>query len=173
MTKPSDKNTRDKLASLLGQYENRLTKAQEKTALEKSEKDIFTEKFVEVRDKTIKPVFERLKGEMETRGHKVQIKTKEPSWDDRTKTAVEPSITFTVQLKRSDEDDSRYYASSQLPHISFICNAFNRTVLCHESTIGPGHGGHGGSRGEFKLDDVTEQLVEKEFIAWLESIISR
>ena len=159
------------LDSLLNQYDEQLNRVEKEEKKEKSDRETFTEQFLTLCDQTIKPVFERLKSKVEKRGHKVQIETREPSWDSRKKVPIEPSISFDVELKRKSDND-RYYGTRDKPHISFICNASKRIVSSYESTIGLGHGGHGGGRGEFNIEAVTADLVEKNFMDWFDSLIS-
>jgi len=44
-------------------------------------------------------------------------------------------------------------------------------IWSHESTIGPGHGGHAKSRSEFTTEQVTEEVVENELMGWLENLM--
>ena len=171
MNNKSSQDPKSKLSSILNQYDYYLKQKEEKKKQEKSEQEKFTEEFIKIRDEIIRPVFNRLKTEIERRGHKVQIETKEPSWDTEKHLPIEPSISFNLELARGNEEHRRPYSTCDLPHLSFICNSSKKKVWSHESTVGPGHGGHGGSRGEFTINQITEKVVEDEVLGWLESLM--
>ena len=172
MSNKTNQNSKSKLNSLLNQYDDFLKRKEEKKEREKSRREISAEEFIKIRDKIIKPVFERIKVEIESRGHKVRIETKEPSWDTEKHLPVEPIISFELELLTKDEKyEGRYDSTSDLPHLSFICDSSKNKIWSHESTIGPRHGGHASSRGKFTIEQVTEELVENELMGWLENLM--
>lgn len=166
-------NQSDKLnlSSLLDQYDYKINKIEEKKEREKSEREIFTEKFISLRDQKIKPILECLKEEIEKRGHNVRIEIVEPGWDSYKKIAIEPSITFNLSLKQTLDNIDEYCDSRELPHISFKCDSWKKMVWVHESTIGQGHGGHAGSRGKFSFDSLTEDVINREFMGWFKDLV--
>lgn len=174
MTKPPIQDPQSKLQSLFDRYDEHQKRVEQKVLKEKTEAEDFRESFVKIRDSVIKPVFERFKIEFEKRGHKTGIEIQESGWDDGKNLPIEPSITFTTVLRgRNTGDNQRqYYPAHQLPHLSFHCKVDGKTVLTHESTIGPGHGGHGGMKSEFSLDQITEKRVEHELVEWFESLLN-
>ncbi|PJE67418.1 hypothetical protein COU95_02545 [Candidatus Shapirobacteria bacterium CG10_big_fil_rev_8_21_14_0_10_40_9] len=172
MSNKAKQDSKSKLNSLLNQYDDYLKQKEEKREREKSEREKFTEEFIKVRDEIIKPVFERLKTEIEDRGHKVHIETKEPSWDTEKHLPIEPSISFNLELITKDEENrSRYYSARDLPHLSFICDSSKKKIWSHESTIGSGHGGHASSRTEFTINQITDEVVENEVLGWFENLM--
>ena len=172
MNNKTNQNPKSKLNSLLNKYDDFLKRKEEKREREKSERERFTEVFIKIRDGIIKPIFERIKVEIESRGHKVHIETKEPSWDTEKHLPIEPLISFNLQLFTKDEEcRSRYNSTHDLPHLSFICDSPEMKIWSHESTIGSGHGGHTGARNKFTTEQVTEEVVENELMGWLENLM--
>jgi len=172
MSNKTNQNPKSKLNSFLNQYDDFLKRKEEKREHEKSEREKFTEEFIKIQDEIIKPVFERTKVEIESRGHKVHIKIKEPSWDTEKHLSIDPLISFDLELFTKDEEyRSRYYSTRDLPHLSFICDSLEMKIWSHESTVRPGHGGHTGARSKFTTGQVTEEVVENELMGWLENLM--
>ncbi len=172
MNNKTNQNLNSKLNSLLTQYDDFQKRKKEKSEREKSEREKFTEEFTKIQDDIIRPVFERIKVEIESRGHKVYIETEEPSWDAEKNLTIEPLISFNLELLIKEEKyKSRHYSTRDLPNLRFICDSLKKKIWVHECTIGQGHGGHSGSRGELTIEQVTEEIVEKELLGWLENLM--
>ena len=172
MSNKTNQNPKAKLNSLLNQYDAFLKRKEERRERKKSEGEKFTGEFIRIRDEIIKPVFERIKVEIERRGHKVHIETREPSWDSEKHLPIEPRISFSVELVTKDEKDrGRYYGAPDLPRLSFVCDSSEKKIWSHESTIGPGHGGHAGSKSKFTTEQITEEVVESELTGWFENLM--
>ena len=168
----SNQNLNSKLNSLLTQYDDFQKRKEEKRERKKSEREKFTEEFTKIQDGKIRPVFERIKVEIESRGHKVYIETEKPSWDAEKHLPIEPLISFNLELLMKEEKyKSRHYITRDLPHLRFICDSSKNKIWVHECTIGQGHGGHSGSRGVLTIEQVTEEIVEKELLGWLKNLM--
>ena len=173
MDNKTNQNINSKLNSFLNQYDDFQKRKEEKIKRGKSEQEEFIEEFTKIQDDIIRPVFERVKVKIESRGHKVYIETKEPSWDAEKNLTIEPLISFNLELLRKEEKyKSPHYSTSDLPNLRFVCNSLGRKIWVHECTIGQGHGGHSGSRDALTIEQVTEEIVEKKLLGWLEDLMS-
>lgn len=172
MNNKTNQNLNSKLNLLLNQYDNFQKRKEEKIEREKSEQEEFIEEFTKIQDGIIKPVFERIKVKIESRGHKVYIETKEPSWDAEKNLTIEPLISFNLELLRKEEKyKSPPYSTSDLPNLSFICSSQKKYIWIRECTMGQGHGGHSGSKGELTIEQITEDIIEKELIIFFENLM--
>ncbi|GAH38757.1 unnamed protein product, partial [marine sediment metagenome] len=155
-------------------YDDFQKRKEEEREHEKSDQEAFIEEFTKIQNDTIRPVFERIKVKIESRGHKVYIETGEPSWDAEKNLVVEPLISFNLELLIKEEKyKSQYYRTSDLPNLCFVCNSSAKKIWVRECTIGRGHGGHSGSRGALlTIEQVTEEIVEKKLLGWLEDLIN-
>lgn len=169
MNTDDNKPNKTKLHSLLDQYDNHVEAVEKKKEKEEDEREEFVERFIALRDRLIKPIFEDFKVELEKRGHKANIEIKERSQHQR-----EPVISFSADLSQKQNDAGVYrptYSDRNLPNISFTCISSEKKILSAESTIGSGHGGHSGSKNRFTLEQLTQELVENEFVEWLENLM--
>lgn len=164
-----EKTSKLSLNSLLDQYDVQLQKREEEVIKEKTAKNDFIDQFYGLRDNLIRPTFDKLKKVVEDRGHKAQIKD-EKQFPEKGNT-TDPRIAFFVELKNPNTTRGPIRYNHEFPHISFIANASSKKVWCHESTMGPRHGGHSGSRGSFDLKDITEELIETQFLEWFKQIV--
>jgi len=53
----------------------------------------------------------------------------------------------------------------------FICDSNKKIIWSHESTIGPGHGGHSISRNTFTAEQINKEVVEKELMGGIENLM--
>jgi len=170
MDNKTNQNINSKLNSFLNQYDDFQKRKEEKIKRGKSEQEEFIEEFTKIQDDIIRPVFERVKVKIESRGHKVYIETKEPSWDAEKNLTIEPLISFNLELLIKEEKYK--YHTSDLPNLGFVCNSSAKKIWVRECTIGQGHGGHSGSGGLLTIEQVTEEIVEKKLLGWLEDLMN-
>lgn len=84
--------------------------------------------------------------------------------DGRTLNAA---ITLTIFPNGVRPTDPRSDEPKGWPHIAFFVNPTKNTVLVHESAMMPGVGGPAGTAGEYPLDEVTAEVVEKHIVSVL------
>lgn len=161
-----------KITNILDDYSNYVTRKEEKRMHEEEEKQKFILTFEEIRERVIRPIFESLVTEATSRHYTAMVETEKEVSDKTRLTQEERFITVILQLTSPDDLRLKYYYNSTYqPHLSFYCDWQNRKVRVHESTIGPGHGGHYGWKSDYDLSQVTESRVRDELLDWLESLI--
>ena len=168
----NSQNSKSKLSSLLDKYDEYLKQRKEQKDREQSERAKNTESFIKIRDEIIRPVFEKIKAEIEARGHTVQIEVKEPSWNSEKNIPIDPSIKFKLKLITERKNQNHYHGKQEIPYLSFIYNSLERKIYRHKSTIGTGQLGYAGSKKKFKLYRITRKVVEEELITWLDNLMS-
>ena len=168
----NSKNPKFQLSSLMNKYDEYLKQRKEKTEKERSEQKINTEAFLKIRNEIIRPIFEKIKDEMERRGHKVWIETDEPSWNFDKNIPIDPSITFKLELITNVKRQSHYHDTPEIPYLSFVYSSLEKEVYRHKSTIGPGQIGYSGPGKKFRQGKITRKVVKEEMLIWLESLIS-
>jgi len=170
----SSQDLKSKLLSILDKYDEYLKQRREEKEKENNEGKKYIESFLKIRDEIIRPVFEKVKAEMEVRGHKVRIEVKEPSWDSEKNIPIElsPSISFNLELITVETRQNHFHGIHKIPYLSFIYNSLEKKVYIHKLTIGPGQIGYAESKKEFKLDQITKEVVEKELFNWVKKLMS-
>lgn len=168
----NSQNSKSELSSILDKYDEYLNQRREKKEKEKNEGEKYSESFLKIRDEIIRPIFEKIKAEIEVRGHKVRIEAKEPSWNFERNIPIEPSISFNLELITVEKQQNHYHSTHEIPYLSFIYNSLEKKVYRHKSTIGSGQLGYAGSKKKFKLYRITRKVVEEELITWLENLMS-
>jgi hypothetical protein len=63
--------------------------------------------------------------------------------------------------------DPRNPDQSGWPHIAFFVNPNKNTIFVHESAMMPNIGGPAGTAGEYTLDEITADIVQKHIVSVL------
>jgi len=166
----SSQDLKSKLLSILDKYDEYLKQRREEK--ENNEGRKYTESFLKIRDEIIRPVFEKIKAEIEARGHKVRIEVKELSWNSKKNIPIEPSISFNLELMTVEIRQNHFHGIHKIPCLSFIYNSLEKKVYMHKLTIGPGQIGYAESKKEFKLNQISNEVVEKELFNWVKKLMS-
>ncbi|QQG50085.1 MAG: hypothetical protein HZB70_00665 [Candidatus Berkelbacteria bacterium] len=159
------------LDELLDKYDDKTSQRAEEIKAQVSEEDQFIQDFVQARDEVIEPALDKFKSQLEGRGHQAYIIKDDPGWDSVKSLPVEPSITLKIELKKAQDPRDPNYGFRDVPSFGFRVNRRTKKIWSHESTIGQGHGGHAGSRGEYTLKEITPQLVESEALGFLKNLL--
>ncbi len=132
------------------------TAAVQKQATE-SKEAAFLREFVAVQDQVIRPAMQEIGDMLSAKGFKFNITSRkeESDPDNRQRASIE-----CVFYDAADDD----WDPHQCPKFSLICQKEKGNVLLHASTIAPRRGGASGPVGEYKLSDLTADLVQKKIL---------
>ena len=168
---PPNSTINPRMVVILDQYNEFVHKKEELKKFEQKEKIDFILQFIEKRERIIIPQFEKIKYEAESRGYKVYIDTEPKKDEPQVIVNQDHFISIILDLSSFDEHAKYHLDKTNLPHLHFFCDFSTKKIRTHESTLGPGHGGHTGWKNEYQLSDINEQVVEKELMSWLESLM--
>jgi hypothetical protein len=153
----------DKLKSeidtLFNGYEARKAEQQKKSQAQKQKEDRFLKEFYSIREKVVKPAMEEIGEMLKARGQNCSIQEYNESIDHEGKT--------------KDAQIGIYFLLPKEQHVSFIATRYKEKVWVHESTIGPTRGGHSGNAGEYPLEQITTELVQRKVMKVLKELFGK
>lgn len=153
--------TKKALDSVLKQHDAKKKRAAENQAVQQKNVDEVQERFKTVLASVIRPVLESVGEHLKSAGHGYRIS--EGVRDEGYSTDSRQRITFTLFV-----DGKQAGRPEDYPHFGFILE--REKVIMHQSTIGPGRGGSGGSIGDVRVDEITPELVEEKLLAFIQKL---
>lgn len=159
-----DDSTKKRLSGILDSFDAKRGAAKKEAERKKTEHEIFLEQFTEKAKSVIRPVMEQVAKLLESRGHNSEIREQKETIDSDGRT-INAGITLTIFPLGQRP---RYPDQHDCPHVAFMVNSYENKIHVHESTMMPMRGGHAGSTGEYALDKVTSELVEKHIVSVLQ-----
>lgn len=160
------KETKSQLDVLMDKYEQMLEEAKKRQEQIKSEEDVFLGEFKRLRKEVIFPEMEDIGNHLKASGHDYRIAEEKESHDleGRTRDARITMNIFPAGVDRS------VYRPENTPSISFNATRYNKKIWVYGSNMMPNRGGSAGSRGEFKAEEITSDIVEREILKVLKEI---
>lgn len=158
-------NIKAQFDNLFDRYDSEKNKMKEEKEKTLSKEEIFHNQFYELREKVIRPAFEKLGQLLTERGHEYKIEKTDYSISSEYK-YEKPSITMEIYPDglASYKNPTSYSIQRYFPHVGFVAEKLKFNTYFHVSTISPNKGGHAGSEGEYSLDEITEDLIFEKCI---------
>jgi hypothetical protein len=147
-----------------------LQKEEDKTAQAARERQAKQQAFLDdfnlKQDQIIRPAMQSVGQYLTTKGCHFDI-VSEPQRVADGGVFSRPYISLEISLSKDKPKDGR-----QHPHFRVVGDKVAQVVEFHQNTIGGAKGGgFAGSRGQFKLDDLTEDLIVEHIVATVEKIL--
>lgn len=156
------------IEAILDEYNKRQRAARLEMELRRAQRDDFLQNFAGTIHSVVRPVMEQTGELLRRSGHEYEIVQNDDGlqFDGRTLNAA---ITLTIFPDGVRPSDPRNPGQNGWPHIAFFVNPSKNTVLVHESAMMPDIGGPAGTAGEYHLDQIVPETVEKHIV----SVLSR
>jgi len=166
VNKPTMNEQLDKVLDAFDQKQHERKQVQNET---RSREDAFLAQFSTFRTIVAHPLFEQVGNHLRSRGHDFDISQQdyELQHDGKTRDA---SISLNIYPSGVERNLSSGHG---MPHFSVIASRSSRTVRLHGSNMMPGHGGSAGGRGEFKLEQLTNEILQKELVSLLAEVFTK
>lgn len=159
-----DDSTKKSLNSILDSFDAKREADRKKAERKKTEHEIFLEQFTEKAKSVICPALEQVAEILKSRGHNSEIREQKEGVDLEGR-AINAGITLTIFPLGQHP---RYPSQPDCPHVAFMVKSYENKIYVHERTMMPIRGGHAAIAGEYTLDKVTSELVEKHIISVLQ-----
>ena len=162
-----EENNKDKLAQILAKKKTQEDKAQLNMENAMNERKKFINSFNEIVKTMIEPKMEEIGAILNenNRGYSISINDKEVA---EKGFYTKPFINMNIS---SHNDCRTAYPSTDSPHIMFIGDVHNKSIMIHECTISPAKGGQAGMKSKkYIIESLTPEIVEKEIINSIERI---
>jgi len=155
------------LDNIMSRFDNDVDGLQARKAQDKAEQDEFMKEFERLKKEVIWPVIVDIGNQMNEYKHDFHV-SEEEEYVDATANFQPASITLNIYPASLDKS---LYKPECTPYISFIANRYAKKVGIMVSTMMPAEGGVVGSHGEYALNQITEEFVEKEIIEVLKNTL--
>jgi hypothetical protein len=125
----------------------------------------FILEFIECGEFIIKPAMEAIADYARSKGLESRIESTErgghSAWN-----AVAPEYSIRFIL-----GENQFGPEYQQPYVRVVCDQYAQKANFHESTIGPGRGGHSGQTGSIPLEEISEDLIHARILRVLAEIL--
>jgi hypothetical protein len=165
-----EKDTEDKLGNILNKYDQKKQEAEKEQQRQKSSHGMFLESFDGVINSVIRPTMEEFGKSIMDRGHFCEITQEKESVQPDQKVLSRKSIEMTIY---PNSDRSHFSQKGHTPAISFIAEAHGSSIYSHACAMMPGRGGQAGKRKDYKIENITREVVEEEIIHLLDECFGR
>lgn len=152
----------EELQKLVNQVKADSSYTQKKADM-KNDRDMFNDEFRKIKKEIIWPTLVDIGNELNKLGNDYHIDEEEEKVD-ATAHAEPSSLQFNLYPVGVDKS---FYTPDSTPYIKFYANSYAKMVGIEVSTMMPGQGGSIGTHGEYTLDKITREFVEKEVVSVL------
>ena len=154
------------IEAILEEYNRRQRAEKLEMELRRAERNEFLQNFSAMISAVVRPVMEEAAELLRRSGHEYEI-VENPDGLQPDGRTLNGAVTLTIYPNGVRPSDPRNTDQTGWPHIAFFVNPSKNTVLVHESAMMPGIGGPSGTAGEYSLDDITGEVVEKHIVSVL------
>lgn len=154
------------IEAILDEYNKRQRAARLEMELRLAQREDFLNHFAETIRTVVRPVMENTAELLKRGGHDYEIVQNDDGLQSDGRT-LNAAITFTIYPNGVRPTDPRNPGQLGWPHIAFFVNPNKNTVLVHESAMMPDVGGPAGTAGEYSLEGINPEMVEKHIVSVL------
>lgn len=154
------------IEAILDEYNKRQRAARLEMELRRAQREDFLNHFAETIQTVVRPVMENTAELLKRGGHDYEIVQNDDGLQSDGRT-LNAAITFTIYPNGVRPTDPRNPGQLGWPHIAFFVNPNKNTVLVHESAMMPDVGGPAGTAGEYSLEGINPEMVEKHIVSVL------
>jgi hypothetical protein len=158
---------KNEFEAVFAEHARKIEQLRQLKVAKESAEEQFIRAFRERCTSVIKPAFEHIAAYMATKGLKSAIAQSQdqPARDGRQETREQ--ISLRVQL----DDGGGYHAAHEIPQLSLVPDKYKQEVTIHQSTISRGRSGMSGAIGSVRLEQITEELLEKSVLNFVRELL--
>jgi hypothetical protein len=154
------------IEAILDEYNRKQRAARLEMELRKAQREEFLSNFAGRIQSTVRPVMVEAAELLKRSGHDYEIIENSDGLQPDGKT-LNAAIVLAIFPEGVRPTDPRNPDQSGWPHIAFFVNPNKNTIFVHESAMMPNIGGPAGTAGEYALDEVTADVVQKHIVSVL------
>ena len=160
---------KDSLDKLLDRYDEKQKERVANIKKSEQERDAFLSEFVDVRERVIRPVLDDIGAQLTRRGHQFSIDSRDFN-PENSGSDNQAEITMRFYIGKSQ---ARSHLNYEYPSLSFIAQRHQKNVVLHSSNMTPGYGGSSGPRGNYKISEITKDLVTRELLKVISEVVDK
>jgi hypothetical protein len=154
------------IEAILDEYNKKQRAARLEMELRKAQREEFLSNFAGRIQSTVRPVMVEAAELLKRSGHDYEIIENSDGLQADGKT-LNAAIVLAIFPEGERPNDPRNSDQSGWPHIAFFVNPNKNTIFVHESAMMPNIGGPSGTAGEYTLDEITAEIVQKHIVSVL------
>lgn len=154
------------IEAILDEYNKKQRAARLEMELRKAQREEFLSNFADRIQTTVRPVMVEAAELLKRSGHDYEVIENSDGLQADGKT-LNAAIVLAIFPEGVRPTDPRNPDQSGWPHIAFFVNPNKNTIFVHESAMMPNIGGPAGTAGEYTLDEVTGDVVQKHIVSVL------
>jgi hypothetical protein len=154
------------IEAILDEYNKKQRAARLEMELRKAQREEFLSNFADRIQNTVRPVMVEAAELLKRSGHDYEVIENSDGLQADGKT-LNAAIVLAIFPEGVRPTDPRNPDQSGWPHIAFFVNPNKNTIFVHESAMMPNIGGPAGTAGEYTLDEVTADIVQKHIVSVL------
>jgi hypothetical protein len=154
------------IEAILDEYNKKQRAARLEMELRKAQREEFLNNFAERIQNTVRPVMVEAAELLKRSGHDYEVIENSDGLQPDGKT-LNAAIVLAIFPEGVRPTDPRNPDQSGWPHIAFFVNPNKNTIFVHESAMMPNIGGPAGTAGEYTLDEITADIVQKHIVSVL------
>lgn len=154
------------IEAILEEYNKKQRAARLEMELRRAQREEFLSNFAGRIQVVVRPVMTEAAELLQRSGHDYEIIENSDGLQPDGKT-LNAAIVLAIFPNGERPNDPRNPDQSGWPHIAFFVNPNRNTIFVHESAMMPNIGGPAGTAGEYALEDITAETVEKHIVSVL------
>lgn len=154
------------IEAILDEYNRKQRAARLEMELRKAQREEFLSNFADRIQSTVRPVMAEAAELLKRSGHDYEVIENSDGLQADGKT-LNAAIVLAIFPEGVRPTDPRNPDQSGWPHIAFFVNPNKNTIFVHESAMMPNVGGPAGTAGEYTLDEITADVVQKHIVSVL------
>jgi hypothetical protein len=160
-------DVKNQFDDVFAEHDRKVEQLRQVKVAKESAEEQFIRAFRERCTSVIKPAFEHISAYLATKGLKTAVAESQdqPARDGRQETREQ--ISLRVQL----DDGGGYHAAHEITQLALIPDKYKQEVTIHQSTISRGRSGMSGAIGSVRLEEVTEDLLEKNVLTFVRELL--
>ncbi|MDD3323255.1 MAG: hypothetical protein PHS59_17615 [Paludibacter sp.] len=157
-----------KLEEMLLKHDDSQRKIKEQAEQQQIKRKTFLDNFEEFANSTIKPIMLEIGDVIKKNGHDYKV-TFEKEYKNDKGVTIDSRITMDIFPNGNGRGDIYNVPA----HILFYAEKFSEKIGLHENNIVPGGGGGSAGKkdGEYNLETLTSEIIEKEIVDSIGNIL--
>ncbi len=155
------------IEAILDEYNKKQRAVRLEMELRRAQREEFLSNFASRIQAVVRPVMQEAGELLRHSGHDYEIIEHSDGLQPDGKTLNAAIVLAIYPEGERPNDPRRQEDQTGWPHITFFVNPNKNTIIVHESAMMPNVGGPAGTAGEYSLDQISAETVQKHLVSVL------
>ena len=158
---------KNQLNAILGGYDEKLAEIERRDKAIRAAQESFPERFANLKTRTIRPALQEFADALNARGHDATAREQEESSSAAGGVAFAAIILRIIPKPFAHKSET----NNNFIEIAFSANRAERKITVASTNTIANSGGSRGKRGEYEIESVTTEIVEKHVLQTLQEAL--